>query len=264
MEFAFFRVEHWLFGLNPLPFHATNIVLHAVASVLCHRFLRTIGGTLASSTTSCQQCYLAAVLFAVHPIHTEAVCNLVGRAELLMSIFALGAFLCYAKLDECKGSGLRLQASFFAFVVLALLSKEQGIMILPICATFEMLAAWQGKVAKKKCAVRVAQLMTMFIVLSFLRHWINGFESPSFSAADNPAAFHPSRVTRAINYVYVWLLNMWLLVNPSQLCFDYSMGCIPLIERPLLDYRFGICLAVIPAIACGLVSYYRAIKSQKT
>lgn len=127
--FCVFRVEHWLFGLNPLPFHATNVVLHAVASVLCHRFLRTIARTL-SSSGSYQQCYMAAILFVVHPIHTEAVCNLVGRAELLMSIFALGAFLIYPKLDECERSPFRLQASFFVCVVLALLSKEQGIMIL--------------------------------------------------------------------------------------------------------------------------------------
>ncbi|CAH2211448.1 jg463 [Pararge aegeria aegeria] len=41
--------------------------------------------------------FVAAILFAVHPIHSEAVTGVVGRAEMLSSVFFLGALLCYAR-----------------------------------------------------------------------------------------------------------------------------------------------------------------------
>ncbi|KAH9642472.1 hypothetical protein HF086_007604 [Spodoptera exigua] len=44
--------------------------------------------------------FVAAILFAVHPIHTEAVTGVVGRAEMLSSLFFLGALLCYARASQ--------------------------------------------------------------------------------------------------------------------------------------------------------------------
>ena len=54
--------------------------------------------------------------------------------------------------------------------------------------------------------------------------------------------------------MYIWVYNIWLLLVPSQLCFDYSMGCIPLIES-LYEYRILILLATIMGfIIMGLTS----------
>ncbi|CAG0890274.1 unnamed protein product [Darwinula stevensoni] len=64
-----------------------------------------------------------------------------------------------------------------------------------------------------------------------LRWWAMGFASPIFQPEDNPAAFINSTLQRAINYQYIYTLNSWLMVNPHWLCFDWSMGCIPLINE---------------------------------
>ena len=54
--------------------------------------------------------------------------------------------------------------------------------------------------------------------------------------------------------MYIWIYNIWLLLVPSQLCFDYSMGCILLIES-LYEYRILILLATIMGfIITGLTS----------
>lgn len=63
-----FRLNHYLFGLQPVWFHVVNVVLHGLCSVLFARLCISVAGL--------QQKYglLAGILFAVHPIHTEAVC----------------------------------------------------------------------------------------------------------------------------------------------------------------------------------------------
>lgn len=59
---------------------------------------------------------------------------------------------------------------------------------------------------------------------------LHGFLYPQM---DNPASFLPSPVLRAVNYQYIYSLNLLLLFYPHWLCFDWSMGCIPVIKSAL-------------------------------
>ena len=72
-----FAIQWALGGGSPLPFHIANIALYAVASVALYRMLRLI---LASDVA-----LLASALFAVHPVHTEPVANVVGQPELIVA-----------------------------------------------------------------------------------------------------------------------------------------------------------------------------------
>jgi hypothetical protein len=74
-----FRGNVWLHGLNVRGFHMVNVLLHAVASVLFYFVCRKVHGTDTPSVVS----LFAAAMFAVHPVHSEAVANIVGRAEVL-------------------------------------------------------------------------------------------------------------------------------------------------------------------------------------
>lgn len=73
-------------------YHVTNVVIHAIvcmlAAALC---LRQFGADRRVAATC------AAVLFALHPLHTEVVANITGRAETMCSACMLAAILCYAK-----------------------------------------------------------------------------------------------------------------------------------------------------------------------
>lgn len=85
-----FRWNYFFNELNPWGYHFVNVILHIIVTVLfwkvCQKILNDSFLTNVSS-----------FLFAVHPIHTEAVTGVVGRAELLSSIFFLIALLCYYK-----------------------------------------------------------------------------------------------------------------------------------------------------------------------
>lgn len=82
-----FRLNHWASGFQPGAFHLVNVFLHVLNTGLVLRVARLL---LPATSAS-----LAASLFATHPIHTEAVSSIVGRADLLACLFFLLSFICY-------------------------------------------------------------------------------------------------------------------------------------------------------------------------
>src|SRR5690348_12020892 len=82
-----FKIE-WAIGHGaPQVFHAANIVLYVIACLLVFALARKI--------LPLQAAWLAAAFFAVHPVHVEAVANIVGQSELLVAVAFLGATVAY-------------------------------------------------------------------------------------------------------------------------------------------------------------------------
>jgi protein O-mannosyl-transferase len=111
---------------HPGPFHLVNLLLHGVATVLVYRLALALFEASGPAL-------VAALLFAVHPVHVEAVTNLVGRAEVLCAIFAITAVLLYRLDGRLADAGdtrsWRRYASTFgtlAATALALGAKESG------------------------------------------------------------------------------------------------------------------------------------------
>ncbi len=82
-----FTLEWMAFGANPLGYHLLNLILHGLVCLLVFLLLLEMGTVLPALA--------GAGLFAVHPLHTEAVANVVGRAELYAAAFFLAACLLY-------------------------------------------------------------------------------------------------------------------------------------------------------------------------
>jgi len=125
-----YMLNYHLFGLNPWGFHLVNILFHCGASVLVfliiRRFLTEQRGTTPSTYLSPP--FIAAVLFASHPIHTEAVTWIAGLPDVAFTVFYLLAFYFYMLFrDGAKGC---YAASVLSFSV-ATLFKEPAL-TLPI------------------------------------------------------------------------------------------------------------------------------------
>ena len=86
-------------------------------------------------------------------------------------------------------------------------------------------SSWQ-----KTFLLRVIIVVVAGVTSLFIRLYLNGGDPPLFVESDNPASFSPHLSTRFFTYVHLVVLNLWLLVCPSHLCFDWSMGSIPLIQ----------------------------------
>jgi Flp pilus assembly protein TadD len=85
---AFLNSFNYLLAANnPWGYHLTNIILHAINSALAFFFLAIF--------FSDEAAFLGACIFAVHPIHTEAVSWVSGRSYLISALFMLGGYLLY-------------------------------------------------------------------------------------------------------------------------------------------------------------------------
>lgn len=91
---------------NPLPYHLGSIIAHSIATIMVFYFLKLFFGVEAS--------FLATCLFAVHPIHTEAVSWLSGRGYIFMAIFILGSYFLYNRATKEK---FRLLPYLFCFLL---------------------------------------------------------------------------------------------------------------------------------------------------
>jgi len=90
LTMATYLLEYSLFRLDPFYYHLDNIILH----LSCCLFVYLIGRKLTGNVTSA---FVAGILFAAHPVHTEAVAWTSGRAELLASLFFLAALYTFIK-----------------------------------------------------------------------------------------------------------------------------------------------------------------------
>jgi tetratricopeptide (TPR) repeat protein len=108
---------------NPAGYHITNILIHILAALCLYRLVNIISGHIRISL-------VAAVLFVVHPLHTEAVAYISGRADPLSVVFLLAAFIVYVK--GLQTSDFRLQ-TFIVLILytLAILSRESAL-IFPV------------------------------------------------------------------------------------------------------------------------------------
>ncbi|XP_065299495.1 protein O-mannosyl-transferase TMTC1-like [Dermacentor albipictus] len=225
------------------------------------------------------QATLAAMLFAAHPVHTEAVSNIVGRAEVLCCFFFLLSFLCYHRCTVtsdplARSGGTRWLAASTLFSVAALLSKEQGITVLPLCIVLRICTLsfdtalchqrqghWsrhRGWLTCRHCIresanriVRDRLVLTLAAasatLLSF-RLWMLHGNLPEFSEMDNPASFSKVFSTRVLTYSYLCAFNAWLIMFPRTLSYDWQMGSIPLVESPY-DPRNLATMALLATLA---------------
>lgn len=113
-----FLAEHSVSGLNPFIYHLDNVLLHIACSLLVYFLVRDLVEYRHAPL-------IAAVLFAVHPVHTEAVAWVSGRAELLACLFFLLALLGFIRR---WGGGLWYLVSPGLFL-LGVLAKETAAML---------------------------------------------------------------------------------------------------------------------------------------
>ncbi|KPJ21477.1 Transmembrane and TPR repeat-containing protein 4 [Papilio machaon] len=64
-----------------------------------------------------------------------------------------------------------------------------------------------------------------------------GGMKPEFKPGDNPAAFANNTFTKVATFHYIYFLNFLILLWPQWLCYDWSMGCLKLIEKTCADHH---------------------------
>nr|XP_027200456.1 transmembrane and TPR repeat-containing protein 1-like isoform X2 [Dermatophagoides pteronyssinus] len=242
-----------MISTQPFGFHLINLFLHIIVSLLVfiigHRIL----------LFDIHIATIAGLLFAIHPIHTEAIVSIVGRADLLCALFYLLAFLSFhlslpplrnhqsSSTSSSSSSTLSLLwlIPFVLSTTMALLSKEIGITIIGVCAFYwlcYMLIAFKYYHYQwlyffdRQFWIPIITTILSFFILMIIRLRMLGDNWPLFSEQDNPTSYSRSMLTRILTYCYISAYNIRLLLNPTNQSYDWQTSTIRLINS-LNDQR---------------------------
>uniref|UniRef100_T1ITR6 dolichyl-phosphate-mannose--protein mannosyltransferase n=1 Tax=Strigamia maritima TaxID=126957 RepID=T1ITR6_STRMM len=180
------------------------------------------------------------------------VTGVVARAELLSSIFFLAAFFAYVKATKAKQTDWTYLLATLLLSTVALLCKEQGIMVLTVCIVYEICVVLKIRLqdiphmldmvinssssafthSLREASRRIITLVVFKLFLIVMRLKIMNGQLPTFTKFDNPSAVAPTPV-RYMTYNYLLAVNAWLLLFPHNLCCDWTMGTIPCLESAL-------------------------------
>lgn len=256
-------------SLAPL-YHKINVIYYAVSCVAAY-FLTlhiTEGDILVSFIGTC--------LFAAHPIHTEAVTSIVGRAEVLCMLFAIAGYFAYVRAARSrKGTQWAWLLVSMGLVFLSTVSKETGLTYAGLYLAYDVLYVTDKKEDKRpknlregitftlnRCRYvngllgRLITVMGTVVGITYFRYWINGcFNNPANRFVENPIMFS-SGIRKWLSLPMNHAKYLQLLVYPHTMSSDYSFDCIPLIES-FSDPRniYSVIAYVSLALVCAIAIY---------
>lgn len=228
---ALFGIQWAIWGESPTMFHALNVLLHGVVTalvVLILAELAPLGLAL-----------VAGLLFAVHPVHVEAVANVVGLAEVLSSALYLGACLIFLK------SGNRITflpgAAITLLFVLAFLTKESavtlpGVLFLLDGARDNVGIKEAPSYARRRWAIYTSLAAAAAIVL-VARGAVLG--TMASSMAPLGADLLREDVPRIWTVASIWPQYFRLLFFPLDLSADYAPAVVRLVFGPTRSVFLG-------------------------
>jgi tetratricopeptide (TPR) repeat protein len=239
-------------GPHPAGYHWVNFALHAVNIALVY----LLGLLLFQETRLKERLALAlAAVWALHPVLTESVTNIVGRADLLAAFGVLAGLLCHIHGGAASGwrklawlAGLALAAT------VGLFSKESAVVVLAAMLIYDLAfpQTWRAR------ATGYLALGVSFLVSFYVRGQVlGGLPAGVVPFGENPlvgAGFWTARLT-AVKVIGKYL---WLLLWPSRLSCDYSYNQIPLFTWG--DWQALAAVAACVALAAVAIACYRRSK----
>jgi hypothetical protein len=242
-------LEYAVFGLRPAGFHLTSALLHATTTALACLLLwqLTAGNALAS--------LLGGLLFAVHPVQSEAFCAACYQTTLLAGLFSTLALLGFGRVLQ-RGPRTGPLVLIGVSLLLGLLSKEECFAVPLLALAWALVlrpAGWRRAL--------LVSLLVMGISCAAVLALRSAFLTPS-----KLVYFPPDRpVWVALTMVRVAALYLELLLMPLRLCPFYDWFIIGYETGPSFGVVvgaavLGLCLALVilgvrrfPALALGLL-----------
>jgi protein O-mannosyl-transferase len=230
---------------QPLGYHVVNLLLHTSNAMLVY----ALGWLLTRRRVAA---CLAGAIFALHPVATEAVTNIVGRADLLATLGVVGGLVAHIRSQSsCGWQQIGWLAALMVAFGIGLFGKESAIVLPAVLVLYDL-------------AFRKRAWVSYGVVLPVLVVW--------FLARQGVLAHNPALPQTAADYIDNSLLKgdawtahltavkiigkyLWLLVWPAQLSADYSYNQIPLARWP--DLSVVVAVATIAAALALAIRLWR-------
>ncbi len=220
---ATYAIDYALYGLSPIGFHITNVIIHLISCLLLFKifsllFAKSKYGNLIS--------LLVTLIFAVHPIHTEAVSWISGRTDSIVTLFFFASFLYYVKFSEGENSenkNSKFLTLSLVFYFIGLLSKEMIVTMPVIILLYDFLYR-KRPIAYLKENIKTYLLFAGITIFYFIIRYLALKDVPDrlnymyFVGKDSGVVFFTMLKTIPLYFK--------LLLYPVNLLYHYN-GVIP-------------------------------------
>lgn len=212
-----FAVQWALVGNAPWLFHLVNILMHAGTTVLLFLLIEQLASRRAA--------LFGALIFAVHPLHTESVANVVGQAELWAALTTVAACVVYVRRTPDEAVPWGRVAAILGLYALGLLAKESAVVLPGLLLLLDVV---QGRVRPFRryldhtaflflaCAIVLGAYLTLRV--SVLGN-LTGVDAA-------PGLPFLREHYRLLNAFRAWPEYVRLLFVPWDLSADYGPGVI--------------------------------------
>lgn len=236
-----------LSGGDPRWFHAVNVLVHAGVTLLVVLLARQVLAPFGAA--------VAGLVFAVHPVHVEAVANVVGRAELLAALFVVACVLLYradSRLALAGGRSRRrwtVRGGVMATLLLALASKEiafatPGLLLLADWITARETRAPFGAVVERHWGLWAACVL---LAAAWMVLWLSVVRGGLGTGGPAAGLMGTSLVDRIVVMAPIVLQYVRLFVLPAELSADYSPDFLPLSHELTVTGVLGLATVVVLA-----------------
>ncbi len=214
-----------LFGPDPFWHHLASALLHGAVVFLLGLLVKRLTGDGRLGTRT-------ALLFAAHPIHTEAVAYVSGLAELLAALGFLAAYLVYLSATTPEEGGVSRRGRFIIaalLLFLAVASKENAAALFGVVLAGDLLFR-RGGISGGRLARTAALFVAPVAFYLFLKYLLLGrLLAPGTTILNNPAA-HAALWERWATASEAAFRYLALLLWPARLSCDYGFDAVPVVR----------------------------------
>lgn len=222
-----FSLQWALRGGSPLPFHVMNVVLYAACSVGVLWLARSVMPGAAA--------LFAALVFAAHPVHVEAVGNVVGQAELLVALVVIAAVGLYIR-DRRAGPLRGRTTMWIALLYLGgLLVKEHAVVLPLLLLAAELAIVSRPRTRDDAAAVRLLLLLLTLVLVAYLTLRLSVIGRLT-GDVPHPGIAELGVVGRAWVMLGLGPDLARVLLWPARLSADYSPQLVAVMPSPALAH----------------------------
>lgn len=244
-------LQHQVAGGAAWPFHLANVLLYATTCVTVLALLRQFVAPGAAA--------VGAALFAAHPVHVEAVANVVGQSELWVAIFLLAALALYAR-DRTAGALTTPSAIGMAVAFAAALCFKEHAIVLPALVIALEWAGRRGSFAVVPNAWRHARVMALALGALAAAYLYGRAQVLGDVRGDDPvwALVGASAAERARVMLGLVPEIARLFFWPARLYADYSPQHTPVLKDWAWEHLPGAVL-FLAVVAASVAAWRRGI-----
>ena len=238
-------LDRALFGMNPVGYHVTNLLLHAGSTLLSYLLLLRFAKDF-------RLALVGAALFAIHPVHIEVITNIANRKETLCFLFSLASFTCYVRTLE-RYEGWERWRGLVATSLLGIvaLGAKQVAVALPLVAI-----AYEALFVSKDRRLLLyspwalgALLATGAGALALYVEWEMGWSSLLDYRTVQGFVGAPTPVEIGLSSAWFFWRYIELLLVPARLCADHIADAQAIAQHTLLPLAW---LGFGAVVACAV------------